>query len=88
MELRELEAFVVVATHGSYTRAARVLRFDQSTVSRHVQQLERDIGITLLVRNSRTVQLTDAGRQWLPQAKRVLDAAKRAAEQAAHLAGR
>jgi DNA-binding transcriptional LysR family regulator len=85
LELRELEAFVAVAAHGSYTRAARELRFDQSTVTRHVQHLERDLRLVLLVRSPRSVDLTDNGRQFLPHAKRVLDAARRAADLAEEL---
>ncbi len=84
-ELRELQAFVAVVKYGSYTGAARELRFVQSTVTRHVQQLERDLRLQLLVRSSRGVQLTDAGRQFLPLARRVLDAAQRAGDLAASL---
>lgn len=79
LELRELEAFVAVASRSSFTAAARDLRFDQSTVTRHVQQLERDLRLELLSRSSRRVELTEQGRQFLPYARRVLDAARRAA---------
>jgi DNA-binding transcriptional LysR family regulator len=86
VELRELEAFVAVASLGSFTKAAAELRFDQSTVSRHVMQLERDLRLVLLVRNSRRVELTDDGRAFLPHARRAVDAARRAAEFAQKLA--
>ena len=86
IELRELEAFVAVAAHGSFTRAGRELQFDQSTVTRHIQQLERDLRLTLLVRTSRKVELTPEGRSFLPHARRTVDAARRAAEFARELA--
>jgi DNA-binding transcriptional LysR family regulator len=82
-ELRELEAFVAVATHGSFTRAAVALAFDQSTISRHVQQLERALRVTLLTRTPRDVELTRDGRTFLPYAEGVLVAARRATEAAA-----
>jgi DNA-binding transcriptional LysR family regulator len=80
LELRELESFVAVALRGSFTAAARELRFDQSTVTRHVQQLERDLRLDLFVRPSRRVELTEQGREFLPYARRVLDAARRASD--------
>jgi DNA-binding transcriptional LysR family regulator len=87
-ELRDLESFVVVATERSFTAASCVLRFDQSTISRHVAQIERDLRVVLLSRSSRWVELTDAGRQVLPDVRRFLAAAKRAADLAETLAGR
>lgn len=44
MELRHLRAFVEVATHGSYVRAANTLGIAQSALSRQVSALERDVG--------------------------------------------
>lgn len=86
LELRELQAFLAVAACGSYTRAARALRFDQSTVTRHVQRLERDLRIVLFFRSSGGIELTEHGRQFLPHARRVVDAARRAAHFARALA--
>lgn len=83
--LPEIEAFVAVARLGSFTAAAKELQFDQSTVTRHVQQLERDLHIDLLARTSRHVELTDEGRQFLPYARRVLDAVRRAGDYAKNL---
>lgn len=87
MELRQLESFVAVARHGSFTRAAAELRFDQSTVSRHVGALERDLRLVLLSRSSRDVKLTPCGLAFLPMAKRVLDSAHRAEDLAGQLRG-
>lgn len=86
MELRQLESFVAVATYRSFTRAASTLAFDQSTVSRHVSGLERDLGLVLLRRTNRDVVLTDAGRRMLPQARRVLESARRARDLADRIA--
>ncbi|MCW2668072.1 MAG: putative LysR-family transcriptional regulator [Frankiales bacterium] len=86
MELRQLESFVAVATYRSFTRAARTLAFDQSTISRHVAGLERDLGLVLLRRTNRDVALTEAGHRWLPQARRVLESARRARDLADRIA--
>jgi DNA-binding transcriptional LysR family regulator len=87
MELRQLESFVAVASLGSFTKAAQALSFDQSTVTRHVQQLEREIKIALLCRKGRRVELTSEGRLLLPHARRIVDSVRRAADLASLLRG-
>ena len=62
MELRELEAFVQVATHGSFSRAAEALGTNQPALSRLVRRLEVELRQTLLVRNGRGAVPTPAGR--------------------------
>lgn len=57
-----LLAFEAAARHESYTRAATELSLTQSAVSRQVQALEQQLGLTLFVRKGRQVQLTDVGR--------------------------
>lgn len=84
MELRQLESFVAVAANRSFTRAAAALRFDQSTVSRHVAQLERDLRVVLLRRSAHCVELTACGERFLPQAKEVLECARLARQAARH----
>ena len=62
MELRHLRYFVAVAEELSFTRAAAVLHVAQSAVSAQVRLLEDSVGVTLLERSSRRVELTGAGR--------------------------
>ena len=74
VELRQLRMFVAVADEGSFTLAADRLHVVQSAVSAGVRTLERELGATLFDRTTRRVQLSDAGRVLLPQARRLLAA--------------
>ncbi|HEY3504424.1 MAG TPA: LysR family transcriptional regulator [Actinocatenispora sp.] len=81
MEIRQLRYFLVVADELHFGRAAERLSIAQSAVSQQVRRLERELGVTLLDRTTRTVRLTDAGRRLVPYAERVLtdvDAARAA----------
>jgi len=72
VELRQLRVFVAVADEGSFTLAADRLHVVQSAVSASVRTLERELGATLFDRTTRQVQLSDAGRVLLPEARRLL----------------
>src|SRR6202162_34967 len=72
MEFRHLRYFVAVAEDLSFTRAATVLHVAQSAVSAQIRYLEDSVGVTLLERNSRRVELTIAGRTVLQGAKKIL----------------
>jgi DNA-binding transcriptional LysR family regulator len=72
MEFRHLRYFVAVAEELSFTRAAAVLHVAQSAVSAQIRFLEDSVGVTLLERNSRRVELTSAGRTFLQGAKKIL----------------
>jgi DNA-binding transcriptional LysR family regulator len=61
VELRNLRAFVEVARCGGFTAAARALNITQSTVSKAVQQLEHDCGVSLIDRLGRGIRITEAG---------------------------
>ena len=63
--LRHLEVFRAVAETRSFTRAAERLHVSQPVVSRTVRELERSLGVTLLVRTTRTVELTPHGEALL-----------------------
>jgi DNA-binding transcriptional LysR family regulator len=82
MELRHLRYFVAVAEELSFTAAAHRLRVSQPPLSQQIRDLERELKTTLLVRTSRRVELTAAGRAFLEQAHSILAQADRAAEQA------
>ncbi|QIK61962.1 LysR family transcriptional regulator [Leucobacter viscericola] len=72
MELRQLEYFIAVATHGSFTRAAREVHTVQSTLSSAINRLEQDVGTALFERTTRRVALTVAGQALLPLAIRMI----------------
>ena len=77
-DLRQLRSFVAVAERGSFTRAADDLYVAQQAVSQQVKALEAALGVTLLWRTSRRVELTPAGKVFLADCRRVLAAADRA----------
>jgi DNA-binding transcriptional LysR family regulator len=78
LDLRELKTFRVVATEKSFTRAANLLHYAQSSVTAQVQRLEEELGVPLFDRLGRRVELTLAGRQLLTYAERLLDLADEA----------
>jgi len=74
MDFRHLRAFIAVAETLSVTKAAARLHISQPPLSRHIHQLESELGVTLFIRHRQGVTLTDAGRRLLEKA-RALDAA-------------
>ena len=78
MELRQLQAFVAVATQLHFGRAAEQLNIGQPTLSELVQRLERELGTPLLTRATRPVHLTEAGSEFLLRARALLDDAAEA----------
>lgn len=71
LDLRKLRYFVAVAEHGHFGRAAESLYIAQPVLSRQVRALEKELGATLLVRTTRSVELTPAGEQLLDDARGV-----------------
>jgi DNA-binding transcriptional LysR family regulator len=72
MDLNRASTFVRVVELGGFTRAAESLGLPPSSVSRSVQRLEQELGITLLERTTRKVALTDAGRAYFERAREAL----------------
>ena len=62
MNLRQLRYFVSVVETGSMTRAAEQLHVAQTALGMQIRQIEEDLGVALLVRHSRGVEPTKAGR--------------------------
>ena len=71
MDIRQLEALLAVAEEGSFTAAADRLRTVQSNVSGHVQQLEAELGVQLLVRSRRGTVPTEFGVRVIDRARAI-----------------
>lgn len=72
MERKQLEYFLTVASHGSFTSAAHALRIAQPSLSYAIRVLEREVGAELFRRLGRGVVLTDLGEALLDPARKVL----------------
>lgn len=78
-----MAVLLTVVEEGSLSAASRHLRAPLATVSRKVADLERHLGTQLLVRTSRRIALTDAGRAYVASAQRILEQVDEAERQAA-----
>jgi DNA-binding transcriptional LysR family regulator len=86
MNLARLEIFVTVCATGSFTRAADHLAITKSAASQQVATLERELGVQLLHRSTRSLALTEAGTALRDEAQALLDQAQRLAERTRHQA--
>jgi DNA-binding transcriptional LysR family regulator len=86
MELRHLKYFVAVGEEQHYGRASRRLRVAQPALSRQIQDLEEEVGFKLFDRLPRGVKLSAAGKLFLEDARRILQAVTEATARAAHVA--
>ena len=80
MDFRHVNAFIAVAEELSLRRAGRRLGVSQPALSRQVQQLEQELGLTLFVRHPDGIELTHHGTLMLDQARRLASAATRLAD--------
>ena len=72
MDNQNLSAFIAVAESKSFSEAAYILDVTQSTISKRIAQLETKVGKKLFDRIARRVTLTEAGRELLPRARKIL----------------
>ena len=77
-EIRLLQAAIALAEELNYSRAAARLRIEQSTLSKQIAMLEEQTDLRLFVRNHQTVELTDAGRHFVEDARSTVLYAERA----------
>ena len=72
MELRQLRYFTKAAETGNFSHAAAYLNIAQSSLSQQIKQLEDELGTQLFIRDSHSIQLTEAGEVLLPFALRTI----------------
>src|ERR1700753_1327151 len=72
-KLAALQAFVRVVDSGTFTRAANLMDVPKSSVTRLIQELEREVGVRLLHRTSRQLMLTREGQIYYEGAVRIID---------------
>lgn len=87
MELRHIQSFVLVARHGSFSRAAAALGLAQPALSLRIKQLEEELGVRLVDRATRPLRLTEAGLAFQDRAERIVAEADLAHEEMQALAG-
>jgi DNA-binding transcriptional LysR family regulator len=72
VDMRGLQAFIGIAEHGSFGRAAGALHLTQTGLTRRLQNLESALGVRLVERTTRSLALTPIGRDFLPQARHLV----------------
>lgn len=80
--LERMRSFVRVAERGSLSAVARELGVGQSTVTRHVRELEEAVGVPLLSRTTRRVTMTDEGRRYYANSVQILRLVEQARDEA------
>src|ERR671926_421023 len=70
---KELLTVIALSEYGSFVAAAAHLKTSQPALTRTVKRVERVLGVTLFARNTRRVEITDAGREFVAVAERVLN---------------
>ena len=71
-DLQSITTFIAVGRAQSFAEAARRLRLSTTAVSRHVAELEQALGVALLHRTTRSVNMTEAGARYLPRAEAIM----------------
>lgn len=79
MDLKHLEEFVALAETGNYLEASDELFISQSTLSKHIMALEKELGVSLFERTTRKVRLSSDGECFLPYAVKITQLGREAA---------
>ncbi|MCD5448358.1 LysR family transcriptional regulator [Lactobacillus delbrueckii subsp. lactis] len=78
MDLRQLEVFINLAESLNYSKTAENLHLSQPAVSRIIQRIEGEVGVTLFYRNHREVQLTKNGKLFYDDSKSLINSYNKA----------
>lgn len=81
MDLRQLAYFLAIAEEGNITRASARLHMAQPPLSQQLKLLEEEFGVVLIERNTRKIQITDAGRLLQNRAKQILELTEKTAKE-------
>lgn len=73
MHINYLKDFIILAKHTNFLGAADELYISQSTLSKHIQALEKELDVQLFNRSTRNVQLSSYGKMYLSHAQRIVD---------------
>lgn len=73
VDIRHLRYFIAVAQESNFSRAAEKLHISQPPLSQQIRQLEEDLGVLLIERGSRPVNLTEAGKYFFEQAQGIVE---------------
>ncbi len=74
MKIQSMREFITLSELKNFNYAAEKLFLSQPTLSRHIKELEEELGVTLFSRSTRRVELTEYGLYFLPFAKRIVSA--------------
>ena len=74
MDFKQIEAFVNVVRYKSFSKAADATFFTQPTISTHIRNLEKELGVKLLDRKSRVVEMTPQGTKFYKYAVEMINA--------------
>ncbi len=78
MDFKQLETFIEIAKHKSFSKAAKELFLTQPTITTHIQNLEKDLGTILINRNNKNISLTEPGEILYSHALEILNSRKKA----------
>lgn len=81
LQLNDMALFVEIVKAKSFRRAAEIMGMPNSTLSRRISALEKEIGLRLLHRTTRRIELTEAGQIYFERCRRIVDEARLAHEQ-------
>ena len=77
MELKQLQSFAAVVKYGSFTKAAEKLYISQPTISTHIRTLEEELGRQLILRTTKSIEVTEKGREVYEYAANILELRER-----------
>jgi len=69
---KQIEIFLIMAEKCSFSETAKIMYTTQPTISRQIKMLEQELGVKLFDRNTRDVNITEAGIFWMRRFKRIM----------------